>query len=228
MIKLTATAANAADALPDGLPQGWAVCRVGEVFRSFGGGTPNKGTPAFWGGAIPWLSSGDIKADRVGAGSESITPSGLQNSSANLCRTGSVLVVVRSGVLKHTLPVAVLETEAAINQDIKCFDSGQKELNEWLALALRAAAEDILTLNREGTTVQSVKYETLKDFELPLPPSASSGGSWPNWRNCWAKWVPARSAWPRSPSSSNASASPSSPPPAPAASPPTGGKRTRM
>ena len=78
--------------------------------------------------------------------------------------------MVRSGILKHILPVAILEREASINQDIKCFDSGDDHLNEWLALALRASANEILALNREGTTVQSVKYETLLGFELRVPP----------------------------------------------------------
>jgi type I restriction enzyme S subunit len=68
--------------------------------------------------------------------------------------------------------VAILNCEAAINQDIKCFDSGNDDSNIWLALALRASAKDILALNREGTTVQSVKYETLKKFLLPIPPIA--------------------------------------------------------
>jgi type I restriction enzyme S subunit len=94
----------------------------------------------------------------------------LENSSAKLCRPGSVAVVVRSGILAHTLPVATLQLCAAINQDIKCFDCGNNELNGWLALALKSSAREILTLNREGTTVQSVKYDTLKDFELRVPP----------------------------------------------------------
>jgi type I restriction enzyme S subunit len=154
------------------LPQGWSTRSVGEIFRSFSGGTPARGTPAYWNGRIPWLSSGDIKTERIQSASETITRVGLDNSSASLCRPGSVVVVVRSGILKHTLPVAVLDHEAAINQDIKCFDSGSDELNSWLALALRASAKEILTLNREGTTVQSVKYETLKEFPLPVPPLA--------------------------------------------------------
>src|SRR6266545_763811 len=86
----------------DQTPEGWTTCQIQEVFQSFGGGTPNKATPSYWGGTIPWLSSGDIKTDRIQSASESITKAGLTNSSANLCRPGSVLVVVRSGILKHT------------------------------------------------------------------------------------------------------------------------------
>lgn len=154
------------------LPYGWAADRVGQLFHSFGGGTPSRSVLSYWSGKIPWISSGDVKADRIRSSSEYITRLGLENSSARLCRRGSVLVVVRSGILKHTLPVGVLESNAAINQDIKCFDSGSDDLNLWLALALRASAKNIIELNREGTTVQSVKYETLRDFHLKVPPLA--------------------------------------------------------
>jgi type I restriction enzyme, S subunit len=152
------------------VPEGWAISRVENLFHSYSGGTPNRGISSFWGGAIPWLSSGDIKSERIGSASESITKAGLANSSAKLCPAGSVVIVVRSGILKHTLPVALLEGELAINQDIKCFDCGDDGLNAWFATALRSSANKILALNRDGTTVQSVKYETLKEFELFVPP----------------------------------------------------------
>jgi type I restriction enzyme S subunit len=156
----------------DELPTGWIETRVGDLFASHGGGTPNRATATYWNGNIPWLSSGDIKATSISESSETITKRGLEESAARLCRKGSVLVVVRSGILKHTLPVAVLECEASINQDIKAFDSGDDQLNAWLALAWRASARKLLVENREGTTVQSVKLETLNDFVLPLAPLA--------------------------------------------------------
>lgn len=152
------------------LPEGWTTCKVSDYFHSFSGGTPDRSKSAYWGGNIPWLSSGDIKSSRIQQSSESITTVGLENSSAKLCRPGSIVIVVRSGILKHTLPIAILDCQASINQDLKCFDSGSDELNAWLAMALQAAASDILALNREGTTVQSVKYDTLKEFLLRVPP----------------------------------------------------------
>jgi type I restriction enzyme S subunit len=154
-----------------GLPTGWASTRVGDLFETHGGGTPNRATSAYWNGDIPWLSSGDIKGTGICESSETITRRGLEESAARLCRKGSVVVVVRSGILKHTLPVALLEREAAINQDLKAFDSGDEQLNSWLALAWRATARELLANNREGTTVQSVKLQTLQEFELPIPPS---------------------------------------------------------
>jgi type I restriction enzyme S subunit len=152
------------------LPEGWTTCKVEDVFDSFSGGTPSKSMPRYWNGDIPWISSGEFVSDVISSGTEFITEEGLQNSSAKLCRPGSVMVVVRSGILKHTLPVAIVGQPLAINQDIKCFDSGDDDTNQWLFLSLRTFAKEILSLNREGTTVQSVKYDTLKELELPLPP----------------------------------------------------------
>lgn len=152
------------------LPHGWALTRIAEIFSAHGGGTPSRSNSSLWNGSIPWLSSGDIKSDIVGEATETITEAGLAESSARLCRPGSVLVVVRSGILKHTLPVAITSRRAAINQDIKCFDSGNNDLNRWLAIVLRASERMLLAENREGTTVQSVKFETLQTFSLAIPP----------------------------------------------------------
>lgn len=153
-------------------PRGWSKVKVADIFESCGGGTPHRGTSRYWNGKIPWLSSGDIKADRIETASEFITRAGLDNSTSRLCRPGSVVIVVRSGILKHTLPVAVLAKEAAINQDLKCFDSKNDLLNHWFLLALKARAREILIQNREGTTVQSVKYDTLLNLEITVPPES--------------------------------------------------------
>jgi len=43
-------------------------------------------------------------------------------------------------------------------------------LNYWLSLTWRANQDAILAENRDGTTVQSVKYDTLKNWVLFIPP----------------------------------------------------------
>ncbi len=148
----------------------WITVKVQDVFNSHGGGTPTKSNPVYWSGNIPWVASGDVKNDHIEKSSLYITKEGLENSSARVCPADSVIVVVRSGILRHTLPVSVVKKPLAINQDIKCFDSTNSRVNYWLFLNIKAHKNQILALNREGTTVQSVKYETLKDFEINVPP----------------------------------------------------------
>jgi len=155
----------------DESPEGWVTARLGDIFECWGGMTPSTSNKAYWGGSVPWLSSKDVKSWRIGEGTESVTAKALAETRLRRCRPGSVVVVVRSGVLARTLPVALTTKEVVINQDLKALDSGSDALNEWLALYFRAHERDILEVNRkDGTTVQSVRVEELLDRDVPLPP----------------------------------------------------------
>jgi len=76
-------------------------------------------TPSYYDGAIPWVTPKDMKSWYIDDAQIAITKSGLENSAARLAPTHSVLIVVRSGVLKHTVPVAINRLPVAINQDMK-------------------------------------------------------------------------------------------------------------
>src|SRR6266404_490801 len=108
------------------LPEGWAEMRVADYFESWGGMTPSTSEESYWGGKVPWVSSRDIKQWRVLKGQESITKKALAETRLRLCPIGSVLVVVRSGILAHTLPIAVADAEVTINQDLKAFWSPKR------------------------------------------------------------------------------------------------------
>lgn len=84
-----------------------------------GGGTPSMKHPEYYGGSIPFIKSGDVKSQVVTNGNLSITKEGLKRSSAKLAPMHSILVVTRSGILKHTLPIAIAGCSVAINQDLK-------------------------------------------------------------------------------------------------------------
>ena len=65
------------------------------------------------------MKSWEIRGAQV-----TITQSGLDNSATRLVPANSVLIVVRSGVLKHTIPVALNRLPVAINQDMKALQCG--------------------------------------------------------------------------------------------------------
>jgi type I restriction enzyme S subunit len=157
----------------DDLPEGWVRARIGDVFGCWGGMTPSTSEAKFWGGSMPWISSKDVKGPVVAGGTECVTSYALAENRLRKCPAGTVLVVVRSGVLVHTLPVAVTSREVVVNQDVKALDSGDRQLNEWAALYLRATQRQILEANRkEGTTVQSIRVPELLDHELAVAPLA--------------------------------------------------------
>lgn len=159
--------------MSDELPEGWARARIGDVFDCWGGMTPSTSEAKFWGGSMPWISSKDVKGPVVAGGTECVTDYALAENRLRTCPAGTVLVVVRSGVLVHTLPVAVINREVVVNQDVKALDSGDRQLNAWAALYLRATQREILEANRkEGTTVQSIRVPELLDHELAVAPLA--------------------------------------------------------
>lgn len=153
------------------LPEGWAVRSIGSLFDCWGGMTPSTGVDAYWGGSIPWVSSKDVKGWTVDGATERITRKAVDETTLRQCPVGSVLMVVRSGVLAHTLPVAQTTVPLVINQDVKAFNAAIPDLNRWLVFYLRCNERAILDANRkEGTTVQSIRLEELLEREVPFPP----------------------------------------------------------
>jgi len=84
---------------------------------------------------------------------------------------GTVVLVVRSGVLAHTLPAAVLSKPATINQDIKALTVRVGVEPKFLSYYLSIHQNLILPLVRKhGETVHSVNTPELLKLAIPIPP----------------------------------------------------------
>jgi type I restriction enzyme S subunit len=155
------------------LPTGWTAVTLGSIGEWRGGGTPSKSVDSFWmKGTIPWVSPKDMKRAIIDDTEDKLTSAALRQSSTKLVPPGSVLMVVRSGILKHSFPVAVTAREVAINQDIKALIPHPGVNSTFVALQLRAEARNILDVAaRAGTTVDSVSIANLKQFEIRMAPT---------------------------------------------------------
>ena len=100
-----------------------------------------------------------------------ITNKALDETSARLLPKNTVVVVVRSGILKHTLPVAYVPIQATINQDLKALIVNNKVLPQYAYYAIFAFADDILrTTKKAGGTVDSLDVQSFFNFKIPLVP----------------------------------------------------------
>jgi type I restriction enzyme S subunit len=142
---------------------------LGDVTQVVGGGTPRRDNPAFYGGSIPWVTPKDMKSRIVRSAEVCITEEALRNSPAKLIPPDAVLVVVRSGVLKHTLPVALTTVPVAINQDMKALLCADGVHPAYLARLLSARSPEILSWVK-GTTAHNFSIDLLKRLPVPLPP----------------------------------------------------------
>ena len=150
----------------------WTLVSLKDLGKWSGGGTPSKSKLDYWeGGTIPWVSPKDMKTDHIVDSEDHITQAAIDESTAKLIPAGSVLIVTRSGILSHTLPVAVTTVPVTINQDLKALTPREGVLPEYVAWALRCFAREILnTCSKQGTTVSSIETAALNRFEIPVAP----------------------------------------------------------
>ena len=152
-------------------PKSWALLPMDHIGKWSGGGTPSKANKSFWqGGDILWVSPKDMKIDRISNSVDKITNDAVNNSSAIMISAGSLLMVTRSGILRHSFPVAVAEIDLTINQDLKALSPVELINSYYLYFIMSAFQQQILHIcSKDGTTVQSIEFDRLKRFYIPIP-----------------------------------------------------------
>ena len=116
-----------------------------------------------------WVTSKDMKRYRIDDSIMKISDEAL--SIMNQYEPGTILIVTRSGILRHSLPVAILDKKATVNQDLKTISLFLKELNPYIFLTIKANESFILKeYHKDGTTVDSINFEKFSNILLPLPP----------------------------------------------------------
>lgn len=90
--------------------------RLGEVIDdSYAGGTPNRSRSDYFGGDIPWVSSGEVNNPEIHSTIENITIEGLNNSSAKWIPENSILVALYGATAGQ---VSMLRIKATSNQAV--------------------------------------------------------------------------------------------------------------
>ena len=149
---------------------GWQQAKLGEVVTVRGGGTPSTEKPSYWNGDIPWVSPKDMKSFEVGDSIDKITAEAIENSAASLIPKDAILIVVRSGILARTIPVAITARPLAVNQDIKALCPSKDVDPHYLHYFMQASEPSILKLVTRGATVHRLSTESLKELPFPKPP----------------------------------------------------------
>lgn len=70
----------------------WEYRLIGSMTKVSSGGTPSTTVPAFWGGEIPWMNSGELNQKLVYSVQGRITEAGLASSSTHIIPKGCVLI----------------------------------------------------------------------------------------------------------------------------------------
>lgn len=157
---------------PLGNDKGWQKVLITEVCHAiFGGGTPSKSHPEYFAGSIPWVSPKDMKSSVINDSIDHITEDAIAHSTTNLVPANSVLMVIRSGILKHTLPVAINSLPVTINQDMKAFVPNETVKTAFLLYFFKAIENDVLAGVR-GVTADNIDFKAFQKRTIIVPPLA--------------------------------------------------------
>jgi type I restriction enzyme S subunit len=151
------------------LPGGWGWTRLGEVGYWTGGGTPSKQKKSYWtNGNVLWVSPKDMKTKLIVDTEDKITKNSILNSSAKWICEDSILFVVRSGIIKRVLPIALAGKNLTTNQDLQSLTLffGDKNYVFWYC----QANEQMIRTKcaKDGTTVDNIEVPRLKSYPIAI------------------------------------------------------------
>ncbi len=153
------------------VPAHWEVVKLGYLAISKGGGTPPKDELHYWNGSIPWVTPKDMKQQWITSTIDTLSEEALHASAVSMIEPGHVLMVFRSGILRHRIPAAINKIPLTVNQDLRAYDVRPRLVPEFfLRLTQGLNSELLIEWSKQGATVESLDSELVRSTQLPVPP----------------------------------------------------------
>lgn len=148
----------------------WEHVTIGEIASLTAGGTPSTSIPSYWGGTIPWMSSGDIHKGRVYEVIGRITREGLDNSSTKFIPESSVLVAL-AGQGKTRGSVAINKIKLCTNQSIAAIMlNPSKAFYEYIFYNMQSRYVELRALSAGDGGRGGLNLAILRSIPVNLPP----------------------------------------------------------
>jgi type I restriction enzyme S subunit len=142
---------------------------LGELVTITGGGTPSRDVAEYFMGTIPWLTSKDMIDTHISDTQEHITEQAIANSATKLIPAGSILVVAKSKVLMHRLPVAMATVPLCHGQDIKSIQCSEA-LDPLFLIQVLKFNEQRLLRQARGANTEGLTLPMLQEVPVPVVP----------------------------------------------------------
>ena len=153
------------DEIPFEIPEGWEWCRLGAIGSWGSGATPSKGHPEFYGGSIPWLTTGELNETYVFDTRVKVTEKALACCSLRKCATGDVLIAMYGATIGK---VAIAGCELTTNQAC-CACTPYYNYNKYLFYFLMSNKLNFIKMG-EGGAQPNISKEKIVATLCPLPP----------------------------------------------------------
>src|SRR5690606_25211787 len=111
-----------------------------------------RARPEFFSGDICWATSKDMRGERLIDTQEHVTDEAIASSATKLVEPGTVLVVVKSKVLMHRLPICISDVPVCFGQDLKGLVLKGTATREFLLRSIKLSERTLLERARGANT----------------------------------------------------------------------------
>ena len=152
--------------IPFDIPETWVWIRVGDIGSWGSGATPSRTNPAYYGGSIPWLKTGNLNDGFIKEVPEHITELALEKTSVRLNPVGSVLMAMYGATIGK---LGILEIPVTTNQACCACIPYAGMYNKYLFYYLMSMRKTYIGM-AEGGAQPNISKEKIVNSILPLPP----------------------------------------------------------
>lgn len=155
------------------IPEGWSCRKVSDLCEAiFSGGTPHTQTPEYWGGELPWFSSGETRSRFVVGTEKTITAAGAENSSTRQAQAGDV-VIASAGQGATRGQTSLLAIDTYINQSVVVLRAATESYSSTLLfLDLSSRYEEMRAISDSHSSRGSLTTKLLAGMKSIAPPYA--------------------------------------------------------
>lgn len=142
----------------------WSEVKLGQIAKSFSGGTPARSKSHYFKGNIPWIKSGEVNSRFITNTSETITEEALKESSAKMVPSESILVAMYGATAGK---ISISKIEAAINQAILAVIPNEGIDRDFLFYSLESRIAETLMLVQGAQP--NLNAEIIRSIKIALP-----------------------------------------------------------
>ena len=148
------------------IPEGWGVEKIENIAQTGSGGTPKSTNISYYSnGEIPWINSGELEQTVITSTSNFITEEGLNNSSAKLFPSGTILVAMYGATAGK---VSFLTFEASTNQAICAITLTDIRMRYYLKNVIEDLYQYLVKLST-GSARDNLSQDMIKNIKVVIP-----------------------------------------------------------
>lgn len=148
------------------IPEGWGMAKVEDIAQTGSGGTPKSTNVSYYSnGEIPWINSGELEQTVITSTSNFITEEGLNNSSAKLFPSGTILVAMYGATAGK---VSFLTFEASTNQAICAIMLTDIRMRYYLKNVIEDLYQYLVKLST-GSARDNLSQDMIKNIKVVIP-----------------------------------------------------------